>query len=116
MFSARASLALLLLAATAAAQQPRVDDPMRPYVTMPTTSGTTVAVEQFELTAVLVSPARRIAVINGRFYREGDRINGDEITRIEPGSIRIRRGNEVVLVNLREEKAMTATEDGERGQ
>lgn len=82
-------------------QAERVQDPTRPTVVARSAVGTPQSSDSLHLTGVLVSSSRRIAVIDGKFYRVGDRINGEEIIRIEPGSIQIRRGSEQVLVRVR---------------
>ena len=112
-----AVLMLLAAAATALAQEPRLQDPTRPYRPVAAAAGGGPAEQGFALTGVLVSETRRIAVINGRFYREGDRINGEEILRIEPGSIRIRRNGEVVTVSVKESRSVARrSNDGDRDQ
>ena len=120
MFRAGPALVLIALAADALAQAeaPRVQDPTRPYLPQPAAGGGSVAAEAADdgivLTAILISRSRRLAVINGRVHREGERVNGDLITRIEQGAVRIARGGENVLVRLREERA--ADNDGDQGQ
>jgi hypothetical protein len=82
-------------------QAERVQDPTRPAVVARSEVGAPLTADSLHLTGVLVSSSRRIAVIDGKFYRVGDRVNGEEIMRIEPGSIQIRRGSEQVLVRVR---------------
>lgn len=108
------AIVVLAFAAAAHAQEPPVRDPMRPYVVVRSADASTRAEQGLELTGVLVSDTRRIAVINGRFYRVGDRVNGEEIVRIEPGSIQIRRGNEQVVVTVRDANANTVEDDGDQ--
>jgi hypothetical protein len=106
------ALALALAAAaTAAAQEPRLQDPMRPPAP-PQAAGAEGPDTGFSLTAVLVSASRRLAVVNGRIHREGDRINGEQIVAIEPGSILIRRGGTDVRVRVRNFDAVTTSNDG----
>jgi len=115
-FNARTGilLAVLLTAGPALSQEPKVQDPTRPYEAIRTVEGGNVIAEEFVLTAVLVSERRRIAVINGGIYQEGDLVNGELISRIDPGSILIRRGNEDIRVMLRQMRA--TNNDGELGQ
>jgi hypothetical protein len=87
-------------------QELPVQDPTRPAVVTPAEGGAPQSVTSLRLTGVLISETRRIAVINGEFYRVGDRVNGEEITRIDPGSIRIMRGGEPVLVTVRNASAV----------
>lgn len=94
-------IAVLFVWTRAGAEEPRVQDPTRPYDAVVAT-GRAAASKGFELTAVLVSPSRRIAVIGGRICHEGDRVNGDLIVRIEPGAVRIRRDGKELLMRLRD--------------
>jgi len=99
------ALYVLVPAGGMVAQELGLQDPTRPYRAAPAPSERTPAADRFELTAVLVSPQRRIAVINGKFYREGDAVNGAKITLIEPGFVRLQRGSEQREVRLIREGA-----------
>lgn len=89
-------------------EQPKTD-PMRPYrPQLPVRPDGTVP-RKYELSAVLISATRRIAVINGGLYREGDEVEGATITRIEAGSVSLRRGSERLVVPLN--AAQPATTD-----
>ena len=103
-------------ATPAVAQEPPLRDPMRPFAAAPDAGGETSASQRLTLTGVLISESRRIAVINNRFYRVGDRVDGAEIVRTEPGSMRIRRGSEEVLITLREERVVTVESAGVKDQ
>ena len=99
------------------AEEPRVEDPTRPFVPAGTASGpASDAPAGLKLTAVRVSPTRRIAVIDGRFYTEGERVNGELITAIEPGAIRVRRGDTDVLIRIHRDGVVTTRTDGVPGQ
>jgi MSHA biogenesis protein MshK len=114
----RVLIAVLVLAASfaARAEELPLKDPMRPNVVAGPASGAPRAEPGFELTAVLVSDSRRIAVVNGRICHVGDRVNGAEIVAIEQGSIRIRRAAGDVLIKLRKDDPVTARNDGEQDQ
>jgi hypothetical protein len=50
------------------------------------------------LTAVLISPTRRVAIVNGKPYESGETVNGAEIVRIDPDAVHLREhGNELVV-------------------
>ncbi len=105
-------LAILVTGGAALAADPPLGDPMRPYSpAAPTVSER--AVSPLTLTGVLIAATRRIAVINGALYREGDTINGARIVRIEPGSVQLRRGSEDFALRLERRTAITRTNDGE---
>lgn len=95
-------LAGLLLGATAGsfAQEQPLGDPMRPYRADNGAGTEKASPRRLRLSGVLVSTTRRIAVINGSLYREGDEVQGARITRIEPESVRLRRGDEELVVPL----------------
>lgn len=118
MFELRRFLFVLAIAAvtTAAAQEPRLQDPMRPPAPAQSEGAASSAAGGLSLTAVLISASRRIALVNGKIYREGDRINGDEIVAIEQGSILIRRNGIDVRVRVSNYDAVTTRNDGEQGQ
>ena len=118
MFDAQKLILVLALAGASVtqAQEPPLQDPMRPHVVVRSAGAGPRADDGLRLTGVLVSESRRIAVINGQFYRVGDFVNGDEILRIEPGSIQIRRGSEQLLVTLKDERAIAPDTDGDQDQ
>ena len=101
--------ALLLICPAVPAQEGPVRDPMRPPVIADGNVIGNEAEPRLYLTAILISATRRIAVVNGAFYRVGDRIGADEIVAIEPGSIRIRQGGETISLALRERASAVAT-------
>lgn len=95
------ALAVLVVAAGAAARaaDAPLKDPMQPYQPVP--SDAQGAVEQpFRLTGVLVSDTRRVAVINGKRLGVGERIDGAEVTRIDPKRVELRRGGEPLVLRL----------------
>lgn len=79
-----------VLSAAAAAEEP-LGDPMRPPTMQPETTAPTPGerVGRLQLTSTVVGPERRIAVIDGRRLRVGDRIAGARVTAIDPASVRL---------------------------
>lgn len=117
MFELRPLLATLALASgsLALAQGEVVRDPTRPFAAAAMAAGEAVqAAPDFKLTAVLVSPSRRIAVINGEFLKEGDRVNGRLISTIEPGLVRLGTGEGQLVLRVSEQQVVT--DDGEVSQ
>jgi hypothetical protein len=94
------ALAALLVAIGAAADEPDPKDPMQPF--RPGAAGYAggPTVPRFRLTAVLVSPARRVAIVNGRPYQIGERIDGAEVIRIEPQAVHLRDGDAELKIGL----------------
>jgi hypothetical protein len=97
-FSRRALIAAGVLAACAArAADAPVHDPMQPYRLVAGPGGA-IAAPRFALTAVLIAPTRRVAIVNGRPYERGETVDGAEIVRIEPDAVHLREhGNELVV-------------------
>ena len=90
---------LLAAAGAAGAEDAPVRDPMQPYrfVAGPGPTGA-VAAPRFALTAVLISPTRRVAIVNGKPYERGESVNGAEIVRIDADAVHLREhGNELVV-------------------
>jgi Type II secretion system protein B len=69
-------------------------DPTRPldFVSSPESKGEiSITRSGLVVESVLISPSRRIVVINGRSLRRGDFLNGMEITQIDEDSVGIRK-------------------------
>ena len=92
---------ILLTAITALAFlcQPAHGDPTRPPTQAEISawqSGRTVedTGADWQLQTVLISEARRVAVINGQRYRTDDRIGSARIIAIDPGRVTLERDGE----------------------
>ena len=106
MFKALA-LALLVLAGAAYAAEPESKtppapkDPTEPY--RPAANGGDSRVgpaPRFRLTVVLISPTRRVAIVNGMPLQEGQRVAGAELVKIDAHSVQLRDGGHDVVVQL----------------
>ena len=105
MFKAAAVLGALVVVAVAVArvagaEDAPVRDPMRPFGSAAATAGSAPAASapRFALTAVLIAPTRRVAIVNGKPYQQGESVDGAEIVAIEQGAVRMReRGTELVV-------------------
>jgi hypothetical protein len=86
---------------------------MRPFEADQASAVEGSAPRELNLTAVLVSSERRIAIINGALYREGNSIAGAVITRIEPQVVHLRRGSEVLVVPLNPEHTRLSARSGD---
>lgn len=80
-----------LLLAPALSSAAAVADPFRPAVALPppVEEGAEVA-PSLVLQSTLVSPQQRSAIINGRRYRQGDRVGEARLEAIGPGWVRLR--------------------------
>ena len=99
---------LVALAATAAAAAPFAD-PFRPprQIEQPVADDVAKAPAGSRLESVLIGPDRRIAVINGQQYLEGDRIGDGRVLRISESEVVIRHPD-------RDEKLTMFAEGGKR--
>jgi hypothetical protein len=91
---------LLAIAGVARAEELPVRDPMRPFGSAAAGAGGAVAVSapRFALTAVLIAPTRRVAIVNGKPYTQGEAVDGAEIVAIDHDAVRLReRGTELVI-------------------
>jgi hypothetical protein len=104
---------LLLVAQPTEAQQNRLADPMRPFVPREPSSSGEAREQGLNLTAVLVSEHRRIAVINGVFYREGDTVAGAVVTRIEREAVHFERRGQSLVVRLNSERTKLSPRSGD---
>ncbi|MEA5444956.1 hypothetical protein VCB98_03885 [Gammaproteobacteria bacterium AB-CW1] len=76
------------------------DDPMRP----PTDRGeqpATAAAPSWDLTSVLISERRRLAVINDQLVRAGANVDGARVVRIEADHVVIRHAGGEQRLSLR---------------
>lgn len=97
----RRGLALLaaVLAGPVLAQEPLLNDPMRPPASLSAPTPGTALPERAsdpQLQSILVSQranGRRIAVIDGKMVREGQRVGNTVIETIRPTEVVIRRGS-----------------------
>lgn len=92
---------LLLLAGSAGAEA--LNDPTRPPARAPAPrpgAAVVVARERLVLSSVLISPERRVAVINGRALQVGERIDDAEVVAIDLQQVRLKRHTQTVTLTL----------------
>lgn len=89
-------------------------DPTRPpqRFVEPLASGAD-AEKNWQLGSILISPQRRVAVINGQPLSVGDRVDGAQVLAVEPGQVRLRRGSREFVLKLLS-KRPTVTAVGEK--
>lgn len=81
-------LALFLpLGAVAAGAELR--DPLRPPVTVSASPASSFNAAAWRLSSTLVAEGRRVAIINGRTVRVGDRVGGARVLAIDAGRVRL---------------------------
>lgn len=91
---------LLGLLAAVPAMAEEVDDPMRPPQARQTTAATPQP-PSWDLSSVLISERRRVAVINNQLVQVGDRVGGARVQRIEADRVILLRGEQSMTLTLR---------------
>ena len=105
MFSAlKAALVVLLLGGVIPAAAENLSDPTKPWAYKPQAAGdagaAAAAVKTPALSSTMISPERRIAVIDGQIVQEGDRLGSKKVIAIEAGLVRLRgpQGNSTLTL------------------
>ncbi len=101
----------LLAAALIARADNLYRDPMRPYSPPAAAAGASEPV-RYRLSSVLISPQRRVAVINGRVCRVGDRVAGAEVLAIERERVHLRVGGKELIVAFGDDALRDANDKG----
>jgi len=97
---------LLLMSLTAAVHaQATQHDPTRPPTQAEIEAwfgngGDAQEAAPFRLQAILLSPQRRIAIIDGQRLRVGERLDNAQIRTIEPGRVVLDREGERIELNI----------------
>jgi len=92
-------LALLCVASVHA----ELGDPTRPpdYKKQAELPQTAAAVaEKWALTSVLISPQRRVAIVNGQTVQEGDTVGSSRVVRIRTSEVLLQHGADRFVVSL----------------
>jgi len=59
-----------------------------------------VVAEKWALTSVLISPQRRVAIVNGRAVQEGDTVGSSRIVQIRTSEVLLQRDGKQIVVSL----------------
>lgn len=76
-----------------------LSDPTRPPST-PDPRHAPAARPHWRVTSVMIAPARRVAVVNGRLVRVGDRVGGARVIAVLPEGVRLQRGGREFTVGV----------------
>jgi len=104
-----AVMLILLLSAPTLAGEPvaspqggpeALPDPMQPPARARPAKRARASAPSWRLQSVLVSPGRRVAVINGRALAVGERIHGARLVAIHPGHVVLQQGSRRIVVRL----------------
>jgi len=93
----------VLAVACAAPVGAELGDPTRPphYKKQAKLPQTAAAVaEKWALTSVLISPQRRVAIVNGQMVQEGDTVGSSRVVRIRTSEVLLQRGADQFVVSL----------------
>jgi hypothetical protein len=108
----------LLIAGSVFAAEPAMHDPTQPF--RAAAAGEPAAPAsgrepRFKVTAVIVSPTRRVAIVNGKAVQEGQQIGGAEVVKIDGRSVQLREGNREFVVQLGDARASAPHAGGDSG-
>ncbi len=91
---------VLALYACAGVSETRISDPMRPPDAKQVKAGSSAAKKQgWWVTEVLISPERRIAVVNGRVVKVGSTINGAKVSAIYGNAVKLDVNGKTVFIS-----------------
>ena len=65
-----------------------------------------------QLDSILISPSRRVAVIEGQIVREGDSVAGARIISIRPYSVRLRGGKGLFTLRMSDPSVKLEASEG----
>lgn len=93
---------LLIVAFYSMASVAQLDDPTRPadFRSVKQRPVQQVDNEVWVLSSILISPQRRIAIINGSSVRVGDTLGDVKVVKIDTTAVVIKRGNENITLSL----------------
>ena len=107
---------LLLLIAASGLQAEPLRDPTRPpqSLTVPARVETT---SKWQVSSILISADRRVAMVNGRAVQVGDRVSGARVLAIAADSVRLRNEKKEFTVRLHTQRIKEpVAETGEKGE
>ncbi len=76
-----------------------LDDPTRPPGYRLPRSGP-AAPQGWHLSGIWIRDGQRLALINGRMVRPGQRIDGARLVAVSPTAVRLARGDRIITVRL----------------
>jgi hypothetical protein len=97
------SIAYFVSMPTSVSHAQALADPMRPANAAPVATGSVRSVAAPSgprLTAVFSNGERRVAVIDGRVVREGDRVSGDTVIEILADNVRLARAGHTQTLRI----------------
>ena len=86
----------------------QLDDPTRPANIANATSSATAVTSSWDLSSILVSPQRRVAIINGKTVKSGEILLGAKVLMINETSVKLKSRGEIILLRLFPDSVKTA--------
>jgi|GEM_PF-1513037 len=91
----------------------QLEDPMRPPAYQQLPASVTASSENlWALSSILISPDRRVAVINGQTVHVGDKLGESVVIRIEPSSVKLKSKGREITVSLLPKMVKIPSEHG----
>lgn len=90
----------LAAAAITVAAPATLDDPTRPPGYTSAGRSSAIRQPQWVLSQTLISPGRRLAIVNGRSVSEGEVIRGAVVVEILPTEVKLRRRDRTFSIKL----------------
>ena len=107
---------LLCLSAPGGAEERLADPTAPPAAIAPGAAVSAPSATPLHLQSVLIDGARRVAVIDGRRVRVGDRVGGGVVAAIEPAEVRLDAPSGRVRLPLHRTRAKTRSGGQEESQ
>lgn len=84
-------------------------DPTRPS----TEAFSVLDMKHLELQAILISPTRRLAEINGQWVREGQQVGDIKILKIDPNTVQLEDSHDRMILQLTTPTAQLLRQQGQ---
>ena len=101
-------LSLLILLMPSLTLASSVDDPMRPPQARQ--AQTPTPQPSWDLSSILISENRRLAVVNDEIVKVGERVGGARVEQIEADRVVLRRGEQRMVLTLRADLSISRRE------
>jgi MSHA biogenesis protein MshK len=106
------SLATLLLGSVMPLVAAALEDPTRPPDFVGVANGAKQSqVPTWQVSSILISKDRRMAVVNGKTVRQGDQVDSARVIRISPIAVTLRSSVETFTVKLLPAQVKSAREE-----
>ena len=106
----RAVIILLLAGLTGLVQAEVLDDPTRPPgYRLSAPGGKAARAPGWRLSGIWIHEGRRLALINGRLVRPGQKVDGAKLVAVTPTTAKLQRDGRIITVRLVPRRIKQAT-------